>query len=400
MLRRRVIGALLLGAAACGTEPAEGPGPGSPSSGYGAGGSIRELRIPRAVRSEATIWGIPVLEAGRFVLDTRLALAVGPGFPDTLEAVVPDEAWATCGRVAWDVALDGIETTGGSVGLELRPGGLVVRASSAGAEEVTLTGTVTLREPRCGLPAGAERPITITAEVLAIPVAGSRLRFDCPDASQTQLATGQPFPTEPRLELLDPAGAPISAANVDAYARDDLVLRSELDLGIDPPARFADWVAPDAPGTVEIEPSLGDAVTVRVVGPESVVDADVEFRIGHIKAEPTPVAAGGVYRPADLLHHGSAATNGLAPHVAGLATARGPLCSSPPARWFELASNTPQICEVLPSSRSDSAPWGEARLLRDGTCELELRAPALAPEAGFPVRWRATFQDVDELFGF
>ena len=133
--------------------------------------------------------------------------------------------------------------------------------------------------------------------------------------------------------------------------------------------------------------------------------AELQFQLAGTASGPVVLGGGERYGDGGW----GRAANRIAPMVQEMSTDEGPLCSAPSSTWFELRSQTPEVCEIveLPATvEGDSytlygSRTGQAaRLLRAGTCSLVLDAPGFAAEAGFPRSFSAEFADPTGLHEF
>lgn len=235
-----------------------------------------------------------------------------------------------------------------------------------------------------------------------IEVAGSQVSLPC---ETSNLAVGQTFNgfAPARTELLSPSGEVFITDSAHPSAQDDLTLQG---LTAAPEVEhFADWSAPPVPGTVVAASRLGGRAEIRVVGPEDISSVRFEVSIGRVKSSPSPIEAGGTYGYDDLVFQSEAPSRTLHPRVLQLQTSGQALCSEVPSAWFQLSSRTPEVCELFEFPEpSDATSSGNLpinfRLRQNGACILDVEAPRLPANLGFPVQWQATFTEVERHWGW
>jgi hypothetical protein len=302
------------------------------------------------------------------------------------------------------------------------PRGLVVEARGAGEARFTVSGTAVLRESWCGLSPGRRLPLEIEVTLRVRRVAGARVTSACFDDSPDmvmpigQRLGGQRFRSvtfrPPRVRLVDEEGEAFVASNA-SIPPDDFTISAREDVGrfespAGEPLSLLDWVAPNRPGEVVVTTRLGGRLAIHVVGPEDIIRAEPEVRIEHVKGGSTALAPGRRYGPDQI----AAATRRLNLALSHIDSRYGPLCTAPPADWFEVRSSTPSVCDavelefeptMLRGPNADDLRRGfesaAGRITADGRCSLELAAPRFATGADYPMRWSAEFVDTDAFFG-
>lgn len=374
---------------------------------------VEHIEIPMRPRDELTLYGLPEIvetDSGpRMELAARIDLAVGPGYPEAIELMLPDAWWATCGSGVGPLELDTLSGGEGPVIADrLDAQTIRLEAKESGASAFIGRGKVELEEDACELQAGTVLELDLSLSVVAHDAVDGRIAMPCVSEEPASVAPGS-RPSGPwfSAELLDAYGKPYSAANADADAQLGVELHGEFDADHASPASLRTWIAPSRSGRVEIVPALGDPVVVDVVESERIVAAPVEFQLAG--------AASGSITLVDGERYGDEGWGRVANRIAPMLveparTDMGPLCSDPFPGWFRLESLTPSVCTVvdLPvgGDKGDGyllygARLGQAaRLERAGTCTLELHAPGFAAAAGFPRTFTADFADPAGLHEF
>lgn len=134
------------------------------------------------------------------------------------------------------------------------------------------------------------------------------------------------------------------------------------------------------------------------VPPAEITDATMRFFVPGNAGTPAEVTEGA------QLHGGNRKLGGVFFEVRGASVGNGVLCDAPDARWFQMYSETPEVCAVVAvdSQQCDGCvgpSFGHqaARLLRDGVCTVRVEAPALDHGRGLRRRVSAEFHGVENF---
>lgn len=367
---------------------------------------VEHIEIPMRPRDEVELYGLPEIietdSGARMELGVRIDLAIGSGYPETLELTLPEAWWATCGSGVGAMELDTISGSGGPVTAQRIDAQTIrLETKASGSAAFVGRGTLELDADACELQAGTVLELELTLSVVAHDAVDGRIAMPCVSEQPVALApssgpAGQWF----SAELLDAYGEPYVAANADPDAQLGVELHGEFDADHASPTSLRTWIAPSRPGRVEIVPALGESVAVDVVRAERIVAAPVEFQLAGTASGPLTLVEGERYGDEGW----GRAANRIAPMLVEPArTDAGPLCSDPWSDWFRLESLTPSVCTVVdlpvsPDKGDGYTLFGSrlgqaARLQRAGTCSLQLHAPGFAPAAGFPHAFTADFAD-------
>lgn len=207
-----------------------------------------------------------------------------------------------------------------------------------------------------------------------------------------------------RIDIFDASGEEIWADNVGSPP-DDVIIRGEgFELDAQPVDDLSEWRSPSTPGTLTIQPRLGEALAVNLVGPESVSSVDLKMFLHHVKGATSIIESGASQRVGELLAQSQGPIKSFQPVIRGIQTERGELCPEIPNDWIIVSSLTPAVCEVVEAHEAGSTWQGDAwlaqtvRFREDGRCELEFEAPSFPARAGFPRVWTASIFDTSEFF--
>lgn len=365
-----------------------------------------EIVIPMRPVDEGILYGVAVLDDAQAVprarIDATLTLAVGDGYPTRFRATLPQPLYASCGMLEGELTIAALSGGTDAISAERTDTGAALTVHTVGTADLSLAAEITLTEPSgCDLPVGT--PIALDVRVAVNAVQPVATAFSLPPGCDTDVPLVAPSATAGfRVAILDRTGTPVHVANAAPDAQVALPLLGSFAAAHGEPASLAEWIAPSAAGEVEIVPALGDPLRLEVVDAEAITGIDVEFQLAGAKG-PVPLEPDATYGEAGW----SLDNNRIAPRVHELRIGDVALCSAPDPSWFQLASLTPAICEVVTWGPSDAkieawafdgASTGQAaRLTQDGTCSLALNAPAFAPGTGLPASLSATFHNVGDL---
>lgn len=129
-----------------------------------------------------------------------------------------------------------------------------------------------------------------------------------------------------------------------------------------------------------------------------VTDATVRFYVPGNAGTPAEVTEGA------RLGGSNRKLGGVFFEVRGASVGDGPLCDLPDARWFQMTSETPEVCAVVAVNAQGcdgcvGPRYGHqaARLRRDGVCTVRVEAPALDHGRGVRRRVSAEFFGVENF---
>lgn len=370
---------------------------------------VERIEIPLVPRTQVVLGGVPQAEGEEIWVSQTARLIADDAYPATVEYVLPDWMYGPCGDVALAAPLGELEVEGDAVTAQLTGEGISLTINGAGDARVVSRSRALVGENNCSLPTNAEVPLQIALSVRVEPLGSARVETPCP-GELPQIATSAGpkrfgFPSWFSVRLLDGDGEPFDADNAELDAQASVELLGLFDAQHASPGSLSEWLPPSRPGAVEIVPVVGDPLLVEVVDASSIVAADVSFQVPGVAAGSWPLEDGGTYSA------WGRSGRRVVPTIDSLMTAAGPLCSAPDSAWFEVSSESPQICEVVPfqsfvfgSTDSDGLFLLDAdsvgralRPLEDGTCTLTLRADGFLAEAGLPIEFAATLQNVDGM---
>lgn len=359
---------------------------------------VTRLTLPRAFVAQQSV--TLRLNGARdgVTADARVRLLRAPDAPEgfTLRLRPP----RVCG--ASDGALQALRVEGGAgapVAAEVREGAVALRVARDGATELDVRGVYVHGSAGCdeGLAAGAQVPVHAH---LRIEVSGDAGRPRIGGDGRCGGAfVGTPTTVPLTLELLDEAGEPHTFANLSPLA--PFEVRVEADLLVTAPRPGSLQLA-ERPGRVRLFVPGATAPTIwrwRVPRAE-VTDATVRFYVPGNAGTPAEVTEGA------RLGGGNRKLGGVFFEVRAASVAEGPLCDPPDARWFQMTSETPEVCAVVAVNAQGcdgcvGPRYGHqaARLLRDGVCTVRVEAPALDHGRGIRRRVRAAFYGVENFAG-
>jgi hypothetical protein len=356
------------------------------------------LTIPQQFRSET---GLQLrLDAARQVVraDAQLTLLRHRDAPatHTVQLRLP----RVCNAV--DGAIEQLRVTAADalVLSEIRDGALRLRPIADGVATVELQGEYVHGARTC---AEGVAPATRVALQVRVRVeATSALPRAHLGATGRCGVAGGPFAGANTLVSLEPQwldaqSQPVYFANVSPLAPFDIHIESTLALTVSPEAQLE---LPARAGIVRLRAaSQRDARIWRWrVGPESVTDAAIEFSVGGSAGAPLPVTEGA------RIVGSSRKVGAIFARISRGNVGAEPLCDAPDPRWFTMASDTPEVCEIVPvDARScdecsdRSLARHAARLRRDGVCAIRVEGAALNHGHGVRARVSASFERVDQF---
>ncbi len=308
-----------------------------------------------------------------------------------------------CG--AFDGALSQLRvesSTGALIRAEIRDGAVVLHPVGDGAADIDVQGEYVHGATGCddGLAAGARVPLRARLRVEASSVAGRASIGGSGRCSANGGAfAGARSPVALSAALLDAANDPVSFANVHPLAPFEIRVDSELPVSVTSDGLLA---LPDRSGVLRmaVAGQRGQWLWRWRVPPAEVTDATVRFFVGGSAGAPAEVTDGA--RIAGSHRKVGAVFFQLLAAVVGDA----PLCDAPDPRWFELRSDTPDVCvpvAVTSASCDECSAQGigtqAARILRDGECSIRLEAPSTNHGRGLRRRVSAVFENVANFAG-
>ena len=394
-------GLVVLCIAGCG-EPSEDPaedvdGPPAQDDRTDGEARLETIDIPMQPVSSATLYDVPTLEDGLLTVDTSLTLARGEGYPSSFTATLSPSQWAPCGMfdAEFDFGAPEIVEDGSGTRVSLDDGTFSIERGEVGVTSLRSRGTATLTTEGCDVAAGTTVELDFALTVYVRDALDSTLEGPC-DVEPWLIAPGAGQSANDfswiRASLRDEQGS-FHADNAAADAQVSLQLRGSFEAQHATPESFESWIPPLVPGPVEVTPAFGDAVQIEVVDASAVTDVEVWFQIAGTAGGGFPIVDGESYGPG----YGRSANRAI-PGVGLVMIGERPLCSAPSQSWFELETLTPDVCEVIPHEGdylyNGDTPGSAGRLLRDGTCTLELSTPAGSH------RVSSTFSNIETLHDF
>lgn len=340
---------------------------------------------------------------------TRVALLVGPEYPNRWTGTLAGTWYAACGQLTGRFEMN--EVPPGDAALALRAVDtslLEVTVSAPGRVEAEIRGVYVAPETpddRCAefFAPGSSTPWVEQVAVVADAPRGVQWSrpFDCPEG--TLRAPEGAFLQGLVAVPVDAAGDAIfpsnTAPNASLPVEVTACAASAFQWPDPPPDTLPGLQLPQAPATVQLAPSVGEPLELEVVGPDRVTSVEVAFALAGFGGGPVAVPNG-----SDLGESGwGRVARYVFPGVTDLRDAEVALCGAPPPSWFTLEAGPPEVCEV----RRDVPPVGfglplgalpmAVYLKADGLCRMSLSAPGFRDGAGFTQVVEATFHRVDAL---
>jgi hypothetical protein len=289
---------------------------------------------------------------------------------------------------------------GGPIRAEVRDGALLLQPLADGVVTIEVQGEYVHGAAGCadGLGAGARVPVRARVRVEASQEAG---RASLGGPGRCGVAGG-PFsgarsPVSLEPVWLDASGEPVSFANVSSLAPFEVHVESQLAMRVAGDGRLA---LPERSGTVRltVPGQRGSWLWRWRVAPAEVTDATVRFFVGGSAGSATDVVDGaritGSHRKVGAVFV----------QIPRAVVGDEPLCDAPDPRWFELHSDTPDVCVIraidAQSCDECSAPTvarQAAWLLRDGVCAVRLEGAAMNHGRGVRRRVSASFESVSQF---
>lgn len=356
------------------------------------------IEIPMQPVTSATLTDVPTLEDGVLTFDASLTLARGEGYPRSFTATMSSAQWAPCGMfdAEFDFGAPEHFDDGSGTQISLNDDEFVVEVGEPGVTTLRSRGTATLTTEGCDTPAGTTVELEFGLTVYVRDAIDSTLEGPCGEQPWL-LAPGASMSANDftwiRASLRDEEGT-FYANNAAQDAQVSLRLHGSFEAQHATPASFSSWIPPLVPGPIEVVPAFGDSAQIEVVGAEAITDVDVQFQIAGTAGGGFPIVDGESYGPGGYAR----SANRAIPGIGTITVGERPLCSAPSQSWFQLETRTPDVCEIVPHEGeylfSGDTPGSAGRLLRDGTCTLELSTPAGTH------RVSSTFSNVEALLDF
>lgn len=382
--RLGLLGGFVLGCSSARPAPTAAP----------AATAVTRLTLPRVFTVERTLT-LRVNDARDLVaLDANLPLLRAPEAPAVFTVRLrPPRVCGAFDGALHELAIEGGE--GGPVRVEVRDGALAVQALRDGVADVFVRGTYVHGPNGCddGLAAGARLPVRARLRIEAREDPGRPQLGGALGCRSGAFAGAQPQ-VPLNLELRDASDAPLSFVNLAPRAPFEVRVEAEIDVTI---PRVGELLLAERPGQVRLRAAAAPAAWVWRwrVPPAEITDAAVRFYVPGNAGSPVDVTEGA------QLGGANRKLGGVFFEVREASVREGPLCDRADARWFQLISETPEVCPVV-AVRSQACDgcagphYGHqaARLRRDGVCTVRLEAPALDHGRGFVRRVSASFQGV------
>jgi hypothetical protein len=366
------------------------------------GETLDEIVIPvdPVSRGDVEYLTVEIDEGDVVRFDRSLTLAVGQEYPSEFAVqFAPSLFLASCGSFTAQMSVHEL-TDPSKVVKGSNEEGIVLSIRSAGTAELVLKGELTIEETQsCELPVG--RPIRFEGSIAVRAIRPAGVVFDS-DRCEAEVPLVAPSTKHSlSIHLVDENGEVFVANNARGDRQATVRLRGALTTPPTAPASLGEWT-PLLSGLVEVVPSFGSALQIDVIDPARVTAVTIDFQLAarHL-ASPITIETGASYGEGGW----EDMANRLSPRIHDAEVDGVPLCSFADSSWFELVSNTPDVCEIMEAEAAESklvsfdgiGTGQTARLKKDGTCSLDLRAPELAPDGGFPLSVSATFRNIADL---
>jgi hypothetical protein len=357
----------------------------------------------------------------RLRADASLSLAIGEGYPTTIDVVIGDAWDVSCGQLRGAIEILDVQATGVDV-LQQGASGLrisIVDPAEPGDHPTTIIGTLRLDptmsqacaehlggatelDLEIALDVGVRRPATIVIERPAACANADALRMHT-NVPLSGWGIGTPVPL---VSIFDESGEPLWPDNATRQRPATVTVRGSEStrlhvLGGDEGAGLGGLVVDGPAGTIEVTADLADTLALEVVSTDRIDAMDVVFAL--------PGAAGG----ATVLEDGVTLGEGgwartfdrVVPLVTEARVDGDPLCTAIDPAALELRSDTPSTCvpEAWPSDHDlgvlpDGTPApSNALVAASGTCTLELAAVAANGGAGLVAPLSVTLLEVESL---
>ncbi len=360
-------------------------------------GTVTRLTLPRAFVAQRSVTLRLNSARDAATLDTRLSLLRAPDAPETFTVRLRPPR--VCG--ASDGALRELRVEvaeGAPVTAEVRDDAVALHVRADGAADHDVRGVYLHGAAGCaeGLAAGTQVPVHARLRVEASDDPG-RPRIGGAARCRSGAFVGARTTVPLTLELLDAAQEPRSFANLSPLAPFEVRVDADLPVTVSRPGSLH---LAERPGRVRLfAPGERDPWVWRWrVSPAEVTDATVRFYVPGNAGTPAEVTEGA------RLGGGNRKLGGVFFEVRGAAVGDGALCDPPDARWFQMTSETPEVCAAVAVNAQGcdgcvGPSYGHqaARLLRDGVCTVRVEAPALDHGRGIRRRVSAAFYGVENF---
>ncbi len=349
---------------------------------------------------EATSVSSDIVEAR-----ARLTMAFADGYPREFAVEVDegiDAFGIDCGYLVGEIDLASVVVLDDSaVSVTLEDQRLIMHARAVGTGVLAVKGTFVPGPYSCNLAPGVELPLSLRLQVDVVEPRGTEFELAGCDPMAPLVATSQQVKYSEgvgwdfRPVLKDVHGVPFHAANASELAQATVVLSQGYSQDqSEPPVTLSQWQAPDVAGIVDITPPWGAPIAVEVVDAKQISAYEVSYQVpGEGLRTTESIEEDQVF---DFNENWSSQALVAVVFESMDVGGRDVCVARPPLSWFDLRSRTPDVCVVEPSGDDAVLPvWGEAldqvaRLVRDGTCILELEGPA-----GMTQTFAATFLGLD-----
>ncbi len=310
-------------------------------------------------------------------------------------------AMDTCGNESGRLVLQALDVLPGApVTAALDDDVVRIRPVSDGVATLVLRGEYTQGPTTCARTPPRNARVSLTTD-LRVDVSSDPGRARITRSGRCQAASAARFvrcraDLPVRLAFEPAADRPEAFNNVLRTAPFPLLIESDVDLG----------EAPDSPAELRLpstrarltfsSPDSSDRPTVECgVTARDLTAADIRFFI--------PGQAGATHEVVEgaSLHGSNRAMGAVYFQVRGASVGDDPLCDDADGRWFTVATETPDVCDVVPVDPSiiqgpTHLSYGHAgaRLRRDGTCTVRVDAPDANGGRGLSQRVTASFTNV------
>lgn len=355
----------------------------------------------------ADLWfDAPDAEGAPVTVDQRLVFAEGARYPDTLDIELAGFWLLRCAHTGRYV-IDSVESgSDGVVAIRTGDASFRVTARPGSADtSVVVRGSFESERPfSCASWARGEQRVVdfeIVYSVASHAVGGLLIErpLACHGAEGLRYFWGNLIESVQYLPT-DASGARMSPDNALPSHPVDLTLRTRDGSNLRGGEFLTKVQLPMSTTVVDVSAPAGEPVAIDVLDPGVLSEVDYRFRLVGGARDDVPLVSGQRLDGLAL----EEMTNFIVGNLEPGAWEENLVCAPPSHRLFELRSATPTVCQIVEvtgyARYLGPAVVGNARLERDGECQLTWSAPALNGGRGLGGELSFMAVNVDSLVDY
>lgn len=372
--------------------------------------SCSTFTIPAVGKTAATITSFvdgESFDTGRVTAlqaSARVDLVASPDLPAEVAVTLDDLIVGRCAsEIPGGLRINDIETISGA-SVDVRQTGnreVTLSIASVGEARVTVSGTITVAEwsHPCAItdyPPGSEIAFSENLQVTVVKPEASRWPSGERSCAAAVGRRVENYFVEPYL--VSPAGVPIQPINASRAIGIEAVLCGADASAWEAVNEGGGIVMPTSPGTLTLEPSVGEPLEISIFDVADVSTFASTFQVAAF----TPI----------VLEDGKTygAWGRASRYIFGMLDSAivGDLvsCSDVPPEWFTLRATPADVCrpsgecaggDACGYSVNGQIVGGPVEVVADGECTLELTARGAAGGAGYTARATVVLQNVESM---